>query len=741
MLIQALELTFFLCRKMESATNCEPCQNLGSSVPAEHKCTNCDELYCSSCAKRHKAQKSSASHKLLDLSSNTASFSGQVRVKNVKDNCETSPGKPVAIFKTSNYVTLRWKNTILKQDDFYQVMSMKLPKDRWTECGRTSANMFEIHKLLPDAKYKFRVRVSNDQTGLNGHFSPVSDVIETPESLAETLRKKAKLVDKTDKNIYRLNIKENTKAKNKDLKLKKFTLGKVGTHTKTKTVLLLGASGSGKTTLINAFANYITGVSYEDDFRFTLIDLDHAEEKKVHNQSISQTEWITCYTIYTNKANRVDFNLNLIDTPGFGDTRGIRHDELIIKQITEFFTSKDGAGVSVIDAVCFLLKSPDSRLSVSQAYVFQSVMSLFGKDIKDNICTIITFSDDSKPNVLAALENFKDVEIPYEVYFPFNNSAFDFSKSHTGELSPFYWDMGVKSCKLFFDHIRKLETKSLRLTAEVLRKREIVENTVCTLQIKVAEGLAKINELEQEISVFKNNASEIEANKEYTYPVKITKPTAVDISGKGIFTTHCLTCNFTCHNDCVFANDEDKHKCVAINSLGRCKQCPLACKWDIHKNVPYVMKMVQETVQRNAEEQKKTYENALKTKLTLKQVIEAMMNDVVKIEQNVLMLVDTISNLNNRLQEIALQPNPLEVVRYIEIMILNETQQKENGFMERVEILKNLKHRAEFRDQVTDFKNRKEKVAAVVEAVTESDEGWNFQDIFELFSCGHPYRF
>lgn len=115
---------------------------------------------------------------------------------------------------------------MLKQDDFYQIMSMKLPKDRWNDCGRTSANMFEIHKLLPDAKYKFRVRVSNDQTGLNGHFSPESDVIETPESLAETLRKKAKLVDKKDKNIYRLNIKENTKAKNKYLKLKKFTLGK-----------------------------------------------------------------------------------------------------------------------------------------------------------------------------------------------------------------------------------------------------------------------------------------------------------------------------------------------------------------------------------------------------------------------------------------------------------------------------------------------------------------------------------
>lgn len=50
-----------------------------------------------------------------------------------------------------------------------------------------------------------------------------------------------------------------------------------------KTILLVGATGSGKSTLVDAFVNYITGVSFDDPFRFTTIMLED-EEMKTHNQ-------------------------------------------------------------------------------------------------------------------------------------------------------------------------------------------------------------------------------------------------------------------------------------------------------------------------------------------------------------------------------------------------------------------------------------------------------------------------
>jgi ABC-type lipoprotein export system ATPase subunit len=48
--------------------------------------------------------------------------------------------------------------------------------------------------------------------------------------------------------------------------------------------MLVGATGSGKSTLIDGIINYITDVSWDDDFRFSLVDLTEDEKKKQTNQ-------------------------------------------------------------------------------------------------------------------------------------------------------------------------------------------------------------------------------------------------------------------------------------------------------------------------------------------------------------------------------------------------------------------------------------------------------------------------
>lgn len=50
--------------------------------------------------------------------------------------------------------------------------------------------------------------------------------------------------------------------------------------------MLVGATGSGKSTLINGLANYLFEVNWEDDFRFTLVNLEQEEEKRQEDQVI-----------------------------------------------------------------------------------------------------------------------------------------------------------------------------------------------------------------------------------------------------------------------------------------------------------------------------------------------------------------------------------------------------------------------------------------------------------------------
>lgn len=54
-----------------------------------------------------------------------------------------------------------------------------------------------------------------------------------------------------------------------------------------KTIILVGATGSGKSTLIDGMINYIVDLAWEDDFRFSLIDITQDEKKEQGDQVTS----------------------------------------------------------------------------------------------------------------------------------------------------------------------------------------------------------------------------------------------------------------------------------------------------------------------------------------------------------------------------------------------------------------------------------------------------------------------
>ncbi|KAH3777244.1 hypothetical protein DPMN_178684 [Dreissena polymorpha] len=117
---------------------------------------------------------------------------------------------------------------------------------------------------------------------------------------------------------------------------------------------------------------------------------------------------------------RLQYTLHIIDTPGFGDTRGIQRDQEIVDHIRQLFSTKPPMRISAFDAVFFLIKAPDARLTPSQSYVFQAIMSLFGKDIEKNICSLITFAEGLNLPVRAALE---ESGLTFGKWFTFNNAA------------------------------------------------------------------------------------------------------------------------------------------------------------------------------------------------------------------------------------------------------------------------------------------------------------------------------
>ena len=344
-----------------------------------------------------------------------------------------------------------------------------------------------------------------------------------------------------------------------------------------RVLMLLGETGTGKTTLVNGIANYIYGIKWEDDYRLKVIDKEGSR-----SQAFSQTKEINTYTFPVQEGSPLPYTLTVIDTPGFGDSAGVEHDQSIVKQIQSFFSLGPPNGIKFLHGIGFVVKASDNRLTPAQSYIFNSILHIFGKDIENNIFVIITFCDAvQKPLVLKAL---KEAKIPCKgKRFKFNNSALFADKIKyvcdskslgdsdedddvdntedticTDSINSSSFERGMRSFECFFNFFKKAEQRTLQQTKEVFEERKRLEHLIEQLRIEIVIGMGKLSELQQEEKILSQHEADIEANKNFTYTIEVVYYVGVPTkSNENV--THCIACNFTCHYPCKC--DKDKNNC------------------------------------------------------------------------------------------------------------------------------------------------------------------------------------
>ncbi|KAI2646623.1 hypothetical protein H4Q32_025555 [Labeo rohita] len=465
-----------------------------------------------------------------------------------------------------------------------------------------------------------------------------------------------------------------------------------------KTIMMIGATGAGKTTLINSMINYILGVQWKDGFRFVLID-----EGKQKSQAESQTSEITAYQINHMDNFEVPYTLTIVDTPGFGDTRGIAHDQKIIAQIREFFCAR--GGIDCIDAVCFVVQASLARLTHTQKYIFDSILSIFGKDIAENILMMVTFADGKTPPVLEAI---KVSEVPCStnksgepLHFKFNNSAVFATNNKEAEneesdcenFDHMFWKLGFSSMKKFFTSLNEMETKSLSLTQEVLKERKNLEVLVEGLQPQINAGLTKLDEIKKTRAALEQHKAKMDANKDFEYELEVTVPKQIE-NKTGSFLTNCQICHFTCHKTCAIPDDKDRHGCVAMEH-GKCTVCPGKCVWNVHFNQKYRWEYVKEKRKETYQDLKRRFEDAHGEVMSKEKIFNELKNELQVVRKIVTGLIEKSQKSLVRLQEIALKPNPLSTPQYIDLMIMTEKQEAKPGFQDRIQSLMEVRKNAE----------------------------------------------
>ena len=465
-----------------------------------------------------------------------------------------------------------------------------------------------------------------------------------------------------------------------------------------KVLITVGAKAVGKTTLINGLANYIYGIQWEHDFRLQVI-----EEGK--GDGYAPTNKITAYTFPWVEGMKIDYSLTVIDTPGFG---GVADDRAI------FTDNKSLLGTDKLDkihGVLFVAQASCPKSSELE-YISETVLGLFGKDLKkENIFLMTTFSDGRKPIILKHLCDF-----PYGHYFKFNNSALygeknvkhesgsDSDESDEEEeeasLTRLSWKMGAKSFEKFFRKLEEVDPYSLDQMREVIDAREKLQDSVQKLPEKITRGLKLIGRRREQKIKSSAIDSDILASNQYVTIVKVKRNRKVDISGQGRLVTNCLDCNMTCHSDCDLAT-EDKYKCsVMVPEDGdieekHCSVCSRHCGWRRHVNNPYIFEEYEEEVETISEELEVRYRAAVKNKADVEQDIFNTDTEIKKLSEEVIDLIKKVKGALQLLQHISLKPVNASEVDYINLLIEQERSSGRKGLVQRIKVLESFRKQAQ----------------------------------------------
>lgn len=166
-------------------------------------------------------------------------------------------------------------------------------------------------------------------------------------------------------------------------------------------ILLLGGTGTGKSTTINAYANYVKFNTIEKAQEQTFVELIPSSFKLAHpdldeefcietgtdlNESTviggSRTQGPMAY-----RFNFSDKIIRLIDTPGMGDTRGLKVDKENFEKILEYLKN-----YKTLHGIVILIKSNETRNVTAFRYCITELFSRLHRSASENVFFCFTYS-------------------------------------------------------------------------------------------------------------------------------------------------------------------------------------------------------------------------------------------------------------------------------------------------------------------------------------------------------------
>ena len=356
-------------------------------------------------------------------------------------------------------------------------------------------------------------------------------------------------------------------------------------------MLLIGETGSGKTSFLNLLCNYGIvqelgiDVGVQHFHSFNEIKLENA----ISNKMQSKTSDALKYAVSLG-----DTNLEIIDTPGFGDSRGIKEDEKHVTRIIDALKKED-----YINCVCLIINGRSSRMSATLSYVLSEITSILPKTILNNIIVVFTNTTSLlqlnfdlgalKHYFGRNLEHSYCIENPYCLFEKANEKIGLMSRELLAESLKDEFERTAKKLNKLFATMKSFELVQTKDFLKLYEKKEKIEETIALTLVKYDNHSKITVKIEKATKDIGAAMSKSQYNKEYrerqttTYKESRSTP---------YHNTICTgsNCFSTCHKHCSLPRivEVNKFRNCACMIGDYCKVCGHHYSSHQHLYVEYI---------------------------------------------------------------------------------------------------------------------------------------------------------
>ena len=361
-------------------------------------------------------------------------------------------------------------------------------------------------------------------------------------------------------------------------------------------MLLIGETGSGKTSFLNLLCN-------SKLFEELGTKVDAAKFNQIKHYNNLKIEDSTARAMASKTSDAMFYNtevcqmrMTVIDTPGFGDSRGMEQDTENVKKIIDALRHEDH-----INCVCLVINGRQARMSASLKYVLTEISTILPKEVFDNIVVVFTNTADPLDcNFdISELDPFFGRRIGCASYIENPYCRIEKAKQKAGRLSV---DLIARSLrKSFIDTAETLHSlqetikdfkkvHTLHFITLYDKKQEIERDVIIILASydEQTELEKEIKILEEEVDAHLKSKS-LYSDFKTTREVEISKPVPTPDERHN---TLCgaAGCYSNCHLPCYLDKSYDKEEfknCAAMGGTETCQKCGHSYQHHYHNEVVF----------------------------------------------------------------------------------------------------------------------------------------------------------